>query len=169
MKKITARPEAAATRGAATTQSSDVAIAGTLDVQSMETTPQVPNRRRRLGVTALVLLAFLILGVATATAGGARKAHIVATTSPATPVAGKAFSITFSLVKQGVTLPMTGPDCLGMTNGRPIPLASKTSDGTTATCTWNVPTKTGPTFDGMLVAFDSSGTEYFFGYEYRIG
>jgi hypothetical protein len=135
----------------------------------METTPQVPlRRRRRIGVAALVLVVSLIVGVASATAGGAHKPHIVATLSPASPVPGKTFTITFNLVKVGANLPITGADCLGMTNGRPIPLASKTSDGVTATCTWNVPTKTGATFDGMAVAFNN-GVEYFLGYDYPIG
>lgn len=138
----------------------------------MENTPQIPTRRRRrIGAAALVAVAALTVGVATATAAhqGTRKPHLVATTSPATPVAGKSFSISFSLVKAGVSLPLFKPDCLGMTNGKPIPLVSKTSDGYTATCTWTVPTKTGATFDGMLVAFDSNGTEYYYGYDYPIG
>jgi hypothetical protein len=111
-----------------------------------------------------------MIGVASASAGsGKGKAHLVITTSPNKPQAGEPFSITFSLIKAGVAQPFTGPDCLGMTNGRPIPLASVTSNGVSATCTWNVPTKTGPTFDGMLVAFDANHTEYYYGYDLSIG
>jgi len=139
-------------------------------VLGMETKPHIQTRRRRrIGVAALVVVASLTAGVATATAAHQRsQTHLVTSTSPAAPVAGEAFSITFSLVKAGVALPITGPDCLGMTNGRPIPLASKTSNGFTATCTWNLPSKTGPTFDGMLVVFNGNGTEFFYGYDYPI-
>lgn len=115
----------------------------------------------------------LTLGVAAALGAQQRSAHkpahLVASTSPTNPLPGKPFTITFSLVKAGVNQPINGPDCLGMTSGKPIPLASKTSDGYTATCTWNVPTKTGPTFDGMAVAFDSNHVEYFYGYDFPIG
>ena len=139
----------------------------------MKTKPRAHTRLRHplWTAVALVAAASMAAGVATAAAAHTRgaKSRIVVSMSPSVPAAGGSFTMTFSLVKVGVLLPITGPDCLGMTNGRPAPLTSKTTDGTTATCTWKLPKLSGPTFDGMLVAFNSVGTEYFYGFDLPIG
>jgi hypothetical protein len=139
------------------------------DLGGMNSTQTKSIGARITSVALLIAAVVLVVGVSTA-AAAARKPHITISTSPVSPAVGKTFSITFQLVRNGVALPFTGPDCLGMTNGRAIPLASKTTNGLTATCTWNIPsTKVGPTFDGMLVAFDAAtGVEYYYGYDLPI-
>jgi hypothetical protein len=122
-------------------------------------------------ILTLAAAVSLAVGVGSASASGGRHGgrHVILSFSPASPVAGEQFSISFSLIKDGVKLRIANPGCLGMTKGRPIPLASISNDGTTGTCTWNIPTKAGPTFDGELAFFDEQGGEWFAGYDRLIG
>jgi hypothetical protein len=122
-------------------------------------------------IISIALGAVLIgtVGVASAAAGTHHsKPAVEMNYSPAAPLAGQPFSISFSLVQDGTKLPIHGADCLGMTKHKPIPLQSVTSDGATATCTWNIPATAGPTFDGMLAFYDSNNVEHFGGYDLPI-
>jgi hypothetical protein len=136
------------------------------------TTSQTHHSRRRhiLGVALAVVAAVaLTVGVATSAAATKRvRTQFVVTKSPAQPVKGQPFTITMQLLKGGVPEQINNPACLGMTNSRPIAV-STTNDGTTATCTWNIPSNAGPTFDGMAVAFDANGVEWYTGYDWSIG
>jgi hypothetical protein len=132
------------------------------------------HRRRLAAAVSLAVVGALAVGAGAASAGlaggASSKAQLVVTTFPAGgPVAGSPFTITFSLVADGVKEPISRPDCLGMTSHRPIALEQLTLRRKTASCTWMIPASHGPTFDGMLVAFDRNGVEYYYGYDFPIG
>jgi hypothetical protein len=137
----------------------------------MNNTPQHSVRLRRGPIRAafaLAVAALLIVGVATASAGRSRP-HVVMSDSPSAPVAGQSFSITFSLVENGTAQSIHNGSCLGMTNGKVLTLQSVTMNGTTGTCTWNIPANAGPTFDGMLAFQDSNGNSWYGGYDLPVG
>jgi hypothetical protein len=132
----------------------------------MNTTPPVKRPRRLVGAAvALAVAASLAIGVTSASAG--TRGQVILKYSSSQPSAGQPFTIKFFLVKDGVRQPLTNPACLGMTNGRPIPVVTE-NDGTKASCTWSIPSSHGATFDGMLAFWDENGLEYYAGYDLAI-
>jgi hypothetical protein len=144
---------------------------------AMTNTPHTssPARVSRFTWLALCLafVASLLLGASTAPTAEAaqlRKPRVtVLSTSPATPVAGQTFTMTFAVMKLGVYYPYSKIACLGMVAGRPLPPLEQAGDGTIAHCSWNIPTTAaGKLLYGMVVVTLPNGVKYFLGYEYAI-
>jgi hypothetical protein len=132
------------------------------------TPPFIRQPRRLLGVAvALVAAVSLTIGVAFASAANGRK-HVILSFSPAKPVAGQPFTVTYTLVQNGVELPLGSGSCLGMTNRKPIALSSSSNGATVSSCTWNIPANAGPTFDGMVAFKDANGGQWYGGYDLSV-
>jgi hypothetical protein len=128
----------------------------------------------RVALVAGVIVAALaiVFGFSSspASARSSGSARVVLTsTSPSQPTAGQKFTMYFQLRKAGGVLHMADAACYGSVAGRAAPLLEQTTDGTTAHCTWAVPsTASGKTWDGILAGQRDSGNWLYLGYDLPI-
>jgi hypothetical protein len=121
-----------------------------------------------------VAILVLALGLSSASAtisqqSGTRKKLVVLSTSPAQPISGKSYTMTFALQSAGLNLPMATFDCFAMGNNRLVPIIEKAGNGTVAHCTWAVPAGlTGKTLDGMLAVKAATQVWYYRGFDLPI-
>jgi hypothetical protein len=143
----------------------------------MTNTPQTYSHARfsrPLWVALSLAVALsLVVGVwsaGTADAAQLRKPRVtVLSTSPATPVAGQTFTMTFAVMKLGQQYPYAKFGCLGMTGGRPIPPLEQAGDGTVAHCSWVIPTTAaGKMLSGIVSVTLANGVRYYLGFDYPI-
>lgn len=127
--------------------------------------------RPLLAVVCLAVGLSLLFGALSPSTASARLPRTnvkITSTSPAIPVAGQSYTITFALKRGLETLPADSFDCFAMSNYRPVPLTSKTFNSTSASCTWAIPAgSAGRLIDGLLVAKVGTVT-YFRGWQATI-
>ena len=125
-------------------------------------------------VACVALLVSLFAGLSSAQATTERKkpkkAIVILSKSPQTPVAGQPFTIEFAVYDRDVQIPLKGLGCFGRTDKIfLLKLIEEEHDGWVARCTWEIPTKAkGQTMYGILAAILAKDERTFRGIEFPI-
>jgi hypothetical protein len=126
-------------------------------------------RTRPLWVAVSLFCVFaVVLGFASAPASArtmARTKLIITSSTPAQPVAGKTYTITFQVSKLGTAYPLMGVGCYAQAGGRAVPVLAQAFSGTVGRCSFSIPAgAAGKTLDGIIAAQQAStGTWYYRG------
>jgi invasion protein IalB len=116
-----------------------------------------------------VLLA-IVAASTSAPAAAARGNIVVVSASPRHPTAGQAWTVKVQVQRpDGTPAPLSQVQCNAAIGGRPVPVLIQriSADGTTATCSWSVPSgTTGRTIDGVIAMKRAdTGRWYYLGFD----
>jgi hypothetical protein len=128
--------------------------------------------RALFAVGALIAVLAVVLGFSSAPASGgslSKKQIVVIGTSPAQPVGGQTYTMSFELLRAGVPRHMAGVNCYALAAGRTATVVDQGTDGTIGHCTWAIPRRaSGGTLDGVVSAQGGNGVWIKLGFDVPI-